>query len=59
MHCRVCASYESGTDSSLIDHLRMDHPLRVEEEELPTDVHYTDASYEKARRIVRRWRSET
>lgn len=59
MHCRFCESYESGTDPDLIDHLRMDHPLRVEEETLPTDVHYTDASYEKARRIVRRWRIET
>jgi hypothetical protein len=57
VQCRLCEGFRSVTDSALIDHLRMDHPLAVQEEELPTDVNYTDATYEKARRMVHRWRS--
>ena len=58
MHCRFCESYNSDTDSDLVDHLRKVHPPRVEGERLPPDVHNTDATYEKARRTVHRWRGE-
>jgi hypothetical protein len=49
-------SYPS--EGRLVDHLRMDHPVEVEHEPIPSDVHHSDATYEKARRIVARWRKD-
>jgi hypothetical protein len=54
--CRLCAGYGSDSQAAQMDHLRMNHPLEVDVEDLPSVKHYTDPTYEKARQIVKQWK---
>ena len=58
MQCRFCEGRMTDSGGDMIDHLRMDHPTEVENEELPAEKHYTDPTFAKARQIVERWRTD-
>jgi len=58
VQCRLREGFRSDSEGALIDHLRMDHQLEVDVEDLPLGKHYTDPTYEKAKQIVSRWKED-